>query len=153
MPVVVKVKLCWLPDGSVTLSTIMCPFCVFTNVHVTVSPADTTIAFIGLLSEQVALVWVQPVTAPSETEYVPGVTSESLLLDNVPSASSSKSKLAGFPLPKLLVKVKSCASSGTASLTIMTWPRLVFVRVQVIDSPPESAIETPFVMFVITEVL
>src|SRR6185369_3187265 len=120
----VKVKSC-ASFGTASFTTMMCPRLVFTNVQVTVSPGLTTIALTGLPSEQVALVRSQPLTAPSETANVPGRTWESRVLDKVGSASSSNANVAGFPLPKLLVKVKSCASFGTASLTTMMCPRLV----------------------------
>ena len=47
------------------------PRLVLVNVQVTVSPGCRLMALTGLPSEQVALVRVQSVTAPSETEYVP----------------------------------------------------------------------------------
>ena len=41
---------------------------MFTNVHVTVSPADTSMFEVGLPSLQVALTWLQPLAALSVTE-------------------------------------------------------------------------------------
>jgi hypothetical protein len=41
---------------------------VFTNVHVTVSPADTLMLDAGLPSSQVALDWSHPFGTVSDTE-------------------------------------------------------------------------------------
>ena len=121
---------------TVFLTRTISPRLVLVKVQVTVSPALNTTAPIGLPSEQVAEVCVQPDTASSETAYVPAVTTEFRLLKSVPSASSSRLNEAGLPFAKLLVNTKSCASFGTASLTIMIFPVWrVFTNVQVTFSP------------------
>ena len=54
--------------GTASFTTTICPRRLFTNVHVTVSPADTLMFDTGLPSSQVALDWSQPLGTVSETE-------------------------------------------------------------------------------------
>src|SRR5437667_63275 len=98
----------------------MCPRFALLNVQCTVAPPASVIDAGVLPPSQVADVGSQPVTAASETEYVPGKTCESLVFDNVPSESSSRLNEVGLLFPKLLVNVKSWALFGTASFTITT---------------------------------
>ncbi len=59
------------------------------------------------------------------------------MLASVASASSSSEKLAGLRPPPA-VKAKSWASSGVASITTTTRPRLRLEKVQVTASPGDT---------------
>ena len=102
-------------------------------VHVTVSdgarliiavavPRLTVVLFVG--STQTRFVRVQPAGMFSSvaSQVVPGGTLKVSLLGSVPSASSSKEKFWVMVLLLVRTKLKSCGSSGTASLTITIVP-------------------------------
>ena len=75
----------------------------------------------------------QPATADSVTVFEPKPAPETVnvvSLSSVPSASSSSENAPNEP-----VNPKSCASFGTASLTIVTFASLVFVKTHLIFSP------------------
>ena len=96
------------------------PFFVFVNVHVTLSPGETLMEFTELPSLQVALVWTQLPTAASPQLKVPGVTMTSIPV--VLEAFRRSRHRAGSPSGAEQVKLKSCGSLGTASLTIVMEP-------------------------------
>src|SRR5438874_580719 len=108
----------------------------FVNVHVTVSPADTSMFVTGLPSSQVALERSQPDGTRSE-ERREGTDGRSLkfqVLESVGSESSSITTFGGAS-PPLLLNTKSCASLGCESSTRTILPRLRFVNVHVTVSP------------------
>src|SRR3954447_13591829 len=93
----------------------------------------------GLPSSHEAEVRSQPVGTVSDTEYPEptGTLSMFWVFESVGFASSSSWKLAGESPPPV-VNVKSCGSSGVASLTTTILPRFWLVKVQVTCSPALS---------------
>src|SRR3954468_5443229 len=106
------------------------------KVHVTVSETATSMFETGLPSLQVALDWSHPLGSAADSEYrALGVRLEKVLvLESVPSESSSSEKLVG-ERPPPAVKAKSCGSFGCESRTATTEPGRWFVNVQVTASP------------------
>ena len=141
----VKPKSCCSPAGCVTLSMISVPFFVFVKVQVTVSPAATAIVACRPVSDEppdgsthVMSVRLQPVgSASSDTWYVLGGTETDLAA--VPSASEKVSS--AVPGRSVPVKPKSCCSpAGFVTLSMISVPFFVFVKVQVTVSPAATAI-------------
>ena len=124
------------PSASLYLCPPIAPLIVLVNVHVTSSPAERFMDVLKLPSLHTAFVKSHPLTVDSVTEYVPGKRLVNLLvLDNVPSVSSSNEKTES-PVPDVK-KLKSCELSGLEFLTIVKLPYLVLVIVQVAEPPLE----------------
>ena len=96
------------------------------------SPALTLMFVTGLASLHVAAVCSQPPGTVSDSEKpLPGTMLLKVrVFDSVASASSSSWKVVGLKPPPA-VKLKSCGSSGVASLTTVIEPRFRLVKVHV----------------------
>src|SRR4029450_11315802 len=126
----------------VPLSTRMRP--AFTLVYVQVTEPPAVSVMLAVLPDrgpleppapsQTRFVSSQPLTSVSVTDLVPGTTLVNVLVsESVLSLSSSRLK-PDRPLPDV-VKPKSCASLGWASLMIVIVPRFVVVNVHLTVSP------------------
>src|SRR6185369_1801766 len=110
----------------------------------TISPGWMSTAETGLPSLQVADVWSHPGGTVWLTDTAePGIRFVNVrLFDSAGSESSSSEKLT-VPAFVDALNAKSCASFGVESWTTTRRPRLVLVKVQVIDSPgATSMLET-----------
>src|ERR671911_643408 len=123
-------------SGIASLTIVTVASFVFTNVHVMFSPASTSSVAVRVPSDVLGLsspvhdnpVSDHPACALSVTVLAPSSdagTVNVLELDSVAFASSSSENATNEP-----VYAKSCASSGTASLTIVTVASFVLVYVQ-----------------------
>ncbi len=122
---------------------------VFVNVHVTVSPAATlmlawrvplfTVVFCVASTQLIETAY--PAAAASVTVYDPSSTVKVRVFDRVPSLSSSSEKLLN-PVPTV-VKLKSCAESGTVFLMIVMVPGITLADIWLSRFPvdlPSSAV-------------
>jgi len=98
------------------------------------------VAFDHAVEEELDVAAVQPPGSDCATEYPEpvGTSFRVIVLERVPSESSSSEKLVGESPPPA-VKEKSCGSLGTESRTTTTLPRLWSVNVQVTFSPESTS--------------
>src|ERR687897_785597 len=132
-------------SGIASLTIVIVASFVFTNVHVMFSPASTSSVAVRVAVDVLLLsspvhdnpVSDHPACAVSVTVLDPrsaAGTVNVVELGSVALASSSSENGPNDP-----VYAKSCASSGTASLTIVTVASFVFTNVHVMFSPASTS--------------